>query len=287
MSNPQDADRLLRAFLDEGPDVLPDWIVDAVTEGIHREPGRAARGSWRNFPMRSNMRTYLAAATVAAAVVAGTALWVARTPVTQPGATATPSPTAEALPSDAAVNGGVAYRPTGFSEPLTFTVPPNLGASVTYDQWDVATFRLRPFVSRPAAQAQAEGAITVHAGISLPPDFCHPGSPRPSPATGVADVRARLARSAGMTVSAEHTLTTRAGEAVSYWDVLVGPGCAQWHDTAISVNPGEHHRIYAIPAPHGTVIVITWGRGYGGDGDDVLQTLNPAANDLVSSLRFD
>lgn len=233
--------------------------------------------------MRSNMRTYLAAATVAAAVVAGTALWVSRTPVTQPSATATPSPTAEALPSDAAVNGGVAYRPTGFSEPLTFTVPSNLGASITYDQWDAATFRLRPFAD--AARKQGNGAITVHAGISLPADFCHPGSL--SPATGAADVSARLARSAGMTVSAQHALTTRAGDTVSYWDVLVGPGCAQWHGTVISFNPGEHHRIYAIPAPHGTVIVITWGLGYGGDGDAVLQTLNPAADNLVSSLRFD
>jgi hypothetical protein len=284
MSHQHDSDRLLRAFLDEGPDVLPDWIVDAVAEGIHRERQRAVRGSWRNRIMRSNLRTYLAAATVAAAVIAGTAIWASRTG-TQVGdqPAPTPTPVAALLPSNAPLTAGNAYRTATFAEPLSFTVPAQLGAIIGYDEWNASTFRIRPFAD--AARAAAKGAITVHDGIDLPDNFCHPGGA--SAATGVADVRARIARSTGMTVSPEQTLTTAAGVPVSYWDVLMGSGCTEWLGTVIGLNAGEHHRIYAIQAPHGTIVAITWGSGYDGNGDDQLQWLNPAANDLVASLRFD
>jgi Tol biopolymer transport system component len=76
MTTPRDPDRLVRAFLDEGPTVLPDRAVESLLGEIHRTRQRAVLGPWRTQPM---FRTSLAAAAVIAVVaIGGLAFWATR-----------------------------------------------------------------------------------------------------------------------------------------------------------------------------------------------------------------
>jgi Tol biopolymer transport system component len=99
MTTPRDPDRLVRAFLDEGPTLLSDRAVESLLGEVHRTRQRAVLGPWRTLPM---FRTSLAAAAVIAVVaIGGVAFWATRptTPVigqpsTAPSAVAPASPTA-------------------------------------------------------------------------------------------------------------------------------------------------------------------------------------------------
>lgn len=101
MTTPRDPDRLVRAFLDEGPTVLPDRAVESLLGEVHRTRQRADLGPWRTLPM---FRTPLAAAAVIAVVaIGGLAFWATRPtdpvigqPSTAPSAVAPASPTAGA-----------------------------------------------------------------------------------------------------------------------------------------------------------------------------------------------
>ena len=69
----RDPDQLLDLFLEEGPAVLPDRVLEAVREDIHRHRQRTRIGLWRF----TNMRTYIAAAAVVAVVAIGGGLLLA------------------------------------------------------------------------------------------------------------------------------------------------------------------------------------------------------------------
>jgi hypothetical protein len=286
MTTPRDPDRLLELFLDEGPEVLPDRVLDGVQDDIHRMHQRALFGSWRFFTMRS----YLAAAAVVLIVVAGGGiLWANRNSFigsSTPSPTAMPSPTA--TPSPAAPVGeltpGATYRfsPGEFTQPFTFTLPTGFNGTVRGDLWTGGgTFRLRD---------ERSGAVTFHDDTVLPDNLCHP--------TGtIDDVPALfedwLTADDGITVSASHQLM----DAVSavYWDIELAPSCdaSDAGDVAghpvISFSAGEHHRIYRVDLGNAggsdQVLVVTWGAGYGGEGDQVLATLNPLIDRLVESIR--
>jgi WD40 repeat protein len=99
MTSPRDPDRLVRAFLDEGPTVLPDRSVQSVLGEIHRTRQRAVLGPWRTLPMP---RTALAAvAVIAIAAIGGFAFWASRpsAPITGHQPSGLPSPVASAPPT--------------------------------------------------------------------------------------------------------------------------------------------------------------------------------------------
>jgi hypothetical protein len=50
MTNSRDPEALLTAYLSEGMEVLPDRVVDAVLDEVHRTHQRAVR-PWRTRPM--------------------------------------------------------------------------------------------------------------------------------------------------------------------------------------------------------------------------------------------
>ena len=90
------------------------------------------------------------------------------------------------------------------------------------------------------------------------------------------------------------TATQRLGS-VRFWDVTLGPKCSspdrQPAGPEIGFAAGEHHRVYAIPivlpgsdGPT-TLIALTWGTGYEGEGDQALQRVNPFANTLLQSIQ--
>jgi dipeptidyl aminopeptidase/acylaminoacyl peptidase len=76
MTASRDPDRLVAAFLDEGPIELSDRVVDSVLGEIHRTRQRAVFGSWRTLSMT---RISLAAIVIVVAVsMGGLALWATR-----------------------------------------------------------------------------------------------------------------------------------------------------------------------------------------------------------------
>lgn len=272
MTASRDPDRLIAAFLEEGPEVLPDWVHGAVRDEIHDERQSAARGLWRI----SMMRKYLATAAAAAVVVAGAAFWATRSPGGDPGNPPTPTPTFEAV-GNGAIESGVTYHTEGFSQPFRFTVPDAVSAGgASADLFDAHTFRIRPVTG---------GAITFHDDADLPDVLCNPAGLAADFATPD-DVRAWLEGSVGVSVGAEHELMTADGRTALAWNVGLGGECLAGEGT-VSFSHGEHHRVYAVPSGEDTVLVFTWGRGYNGEGEDVLPALNAITDDLVRSMSFD
>jgi len=128
MTASRDPDRLIRAFLHEGLDELPDPVYDAVRDRIEQTRQRAVIGPWRT----SNMNRYLqiglaAAAVVVIAVVAFNLLPGSPAPGGEPSATPEPTATPEPSPSPIA------------APPLTQTFTSTVhGISVSYPEgWTV------------------------------------------------------------------------------------------------------------------------------------------------------
>jgi hypothetical protein len=73
MSTPRDLDRLMEAFLDDGPNVLTDRVLEAIRDDVDRTEQRADAGPWRTLFMQ---RTMFAAAVVVA-LLGGLAVYAA------------------------------------------------------------------------------------------------------------------------------------------------------------------------------------------------------------------
>ena len=102
MTTTHDPDRLLAAYLADGMEVLPDRVVDAVLDEVHRTRQRTVFGPWRTPPMNSMLKMALAAAAVVAVVVAGiNFLPAGNGGIGGPGASPSPvvSPSPEPSPS--------------------------------------------------------------------------------------------------------------------------------------------------------------------------------------------
>jgi hypothetical protein len=95
MTTPRDPDRLVQAFLEEGPAVLPDRVLDAVRDDIHQTQQRAVFGLWRIVTMP---RAVAAAAVVAVVAFGGIAYWATRSVAPNVGSTPSPSPLESAVP---------------------------------------------------------------------------------------------------------------------------------------------------------------------------------------------
>ena len=81
---------------------------------------------------------------------------------------------------------------------------------------------------------------------------------------------------------------TNSNLSARYWDIELGPDCYVGDDPpgspAIAFSAGEHHRLYEVQVGNDTILVATWGAGYGGEGDEVLDQLNPLTDELVRSM---
>ena len=124
-------DDLIRAFMAEGRDELPDRTFDAVRGDIHRTRQRVVIGPWRE-PQMSNLAKVALAAAAVIAVLFGASRLLPSTP--GPGATPpppTPSPTQSATPTESAAPSVALISPgpicdspsqTGQLEPGTYSV---------------------------------------------------------------------------------------------------------------------------------------------------------------------
>ena len=102
MTTPRrDPEALLSAYLADGMEVLPDRVVDAVLDEVHRTRQRAGFGPWRTRPMSWRIPTMISYAKLAIAAVVVVVVAIGGLALLRPGEssgpagapTATPSPT--------------------------------------------------------------------------------------------------------------------------------------------------------------------------------------------------
>jgi hypothetical protein len=277
MTTSRDPDRLIQAFLEEGPNVLTDRVHDAIRDDIDHIDQRAGVGPWRSFIMS---RPILAAAIVAIAVVGGLAIYtVVRLPDLGIG---NPSPTPLAFPADGDLTIGTTYRVGEFSEPVLFAVPDSMSDGRLAGDFDTAQgFRVNDFTY---------GVATFHDDQNIVDDVCNPSVLTTIPTTPEA-VGSWLSGSNGATVFGPTAIAVDGRTALA-WDVELGDSCVSDGDVPVPgaafwFQANEHHRIYAIPTGDDTILAVTWGNEFGGAGEEFLDQMNAASDDLVRSMDFE
>jgi len=110
MTAPHDLDRLLQAYLTDGPTDLPDPSFDAVRDRIEATRQRVVIGPWRMPIMNKLVPIGLGAAAVVVAIFIGIQLLG---PPASGGVGGAPSAAPTATPSPTAIGGIVDYRLDG------------------------------------------------------------------------------------------------------------------------------------------------------------------------------
>lgn len=139
-------DELIRAFIAEGREELPDRAFDAVRGDIHRTRQRVVIGPWREPQMSNLAKVALAAAAVVAVLFGASRLLPSESGpgATQPSPTPTPtvSPSAAAPPGESGAPSSALFSPgpicdgrdtrTGPMEPGMYSAPQSANAPVAY-----------------------------------------------------------------------------------------------------------------------------------------------------------
>jgi hypothetical protein len=123
MTRTSDTERLIRAYLDEGLNELPDRVYEVVRSDIDRTRQRVVIGPWRTPDMNTFAKLAMAAAAVVVVALVGYNLLPGRGGVG--GAPASPPPSASTSPSSSAsgaIGGGPSDAvPAGALKPGTYT----------------------------------------------------------------------------------------------------------------------------------------------------------------------
>jgi hypothetical protein len=297
MSTQGDPDRLVRAFLDEGPSRLSDRARKAVLADVHRTRQRARFRVWRPRPIS---RTALALVTAIALLATGElGLWLREPPTSSsvggpsplPSAAAavSPSPSSapasvRALPAAAGpLTVGTTYFAGTLSRPLTFTLPsfPQTPTALTASSW--------PNGRTLAIGSTGYFAVTIHDGVNVANDLCD-NAKGTFLMQGNPDAIEAWLHASSSTVVGPTVILRVDGRLAVRWDAAFGRTCksAAHAQTAgpgpapeISIGPNEIHRFYAIPTGKDTLLVITWAYG-----NTNLAAVNAATDTLVESIIF-
>jgi hypothetical protein len=279
MTTSRDPDRLITAFLEEGPNVMSDRLLDAIRDDANRNDQRAAFGPWRTLTMS---RPLIAAAVIVAVLVGGLAVYtLVRPSVGTDAPTPTPTPSPVSFPIDGDLEIGTTYLHESFGEPLRFTVPSSMSDGRLAGDFNVSSqFRINDF---------EYGVATFYDDVQILDDLCDPTTLTATPSTP-AEVETWLTESVGLTVSDQIELSVD-GRTASAWDVGLGESCFTGEPpvdgAAFWFQTNEHHRIYAIPTGADTIIAVTWGNDIGGAGEEFLDEMNAATDDIVESMVFE
>jgi hypothetical protein len=137
MTASRDPNRLIRAFLNDGPEELADRSYDAVRSQIDRTRQRAVIGPWEEPRMSNFARLAIAAAAVLVVGVVGYNLLPGGTKTggPQPAASPTPSPAPAVLPLSGEIAPGSYYTTEAIAgaSRLTLTVPAGWSRPKTTD----------------------------------------------------------------------------------------------------------------------------------------------------------
>ena len=163
MSTERDVERIVRSWMDEGVNALPDRVLDAVLDQIPATPQRRAGWPARRFPsLNTYMRFGLAAAAVVLAAVIGIGLYGNLTggpPDATPSSTPAPSPSSSPVPS-----------PTPISGPIVGTwVAPEVTCEQQIRAVDAAGFTAEQITQSGLDPTCADGA-TYQISLAFLPD---------------------------------------------------------------------------------------------------------------------
>lgn len=302
MTTTRDPDALLAAYLADGMSVLPDRVVDAVLDEVHRTRQRAVLGPWRTLSM---FKIGLAAAAVVVLVVGGGVLLGAFPAPLGPGA---PSPTPGATPSTTpapsptpglagfpgsgprvTLTSGATYQAVPFSQPMKLTMPDDgaLGADAVVEGFTYAGGHTMQISYGPM-----NVGMTIHDDFRIDTNLCMPtGAVQEVPATPEAVgawLHDQLPTWVGIEGETKWVVDqpdmTVDGRVAKVFDVRTSHDCRS--DTAVgdvSTYSNQLHRFYAIPTGTDTILVITWNQG-GTMSDGIV---NDIADQLVESLEFE
>jgi hypothetical protein len=132
MTTPRDPDRLIRAYLAEGPEVLPDQSYDTVRGDIDRTRQRVVVGPWREAQMNNLAKLAIGLAAVLVVAIGGWNLLPSAPGAGGLGPSAPPSPVPTVYP-----------RPSGSPTAPGYMPPIGELAAGTYEA--VSEFDLVPF----------------------------------------------------------------------------------------------------------------------------------------------
>ncbi len=279
---------LLAAYLEEGMEVLPDRVADAVLDRVHRTRQRAPSGSWRMLLMP---RRAFSAAVVIAVLVMGAAVWLAASgPNSDVGdSSQSPAPSvssglAEFPTATEDLMVGASYRSTVFTQPITLTIP------VFINEIGAAEGGLFDRVSGSIDDdghtlridlSPTDQAITIHDDATVNIDPCQPtAAVQEIPGTPAA-VGVWLHGIAGLEVT---DLGDSGVDGRTDYDVTTGSTCGDAEPPGnpdIWFQPSERYRIWAVPTGTDTILVVEW---YGEQSPILIQGI---AARIVWSLRFD
>jgi hypothetical protein len=148
MSAPRDVDRLLDAFLQEGPMELPDASYDQVRARIDQARQRAFLGPWRFSVMNNNIvRVGLAVAAVVVIAIIAINLLPGTNPPGSGGPSASPSVEAYEAPPSAEPTAASSAPPltqsfTSSLHGISVSYPEGWSAEAATEPWTDSTFPL-------------------------------------------------------------------------------------------------------------------------------------------------
>jgi hypothetical protein len=305
MNTSREPDALLRAYLAEGMDVLPDRVVDAVLDEVHHTRQRVVIGPRRTPFM---LRNVLAAAVIAALVIGTGSLLGAFNPrgdVGNPSPSAVPSPSsAPPSPTPSATPGAPtfpigqsdlppgSYRLEEFSQPMNFTVP---DSTAEFGPDEKVTGEVWPNRHNAVIRFQnINASITIHDDAWINTDLCRITEDSGDVPETPAGVAAWLHEQADRPVDAAARITvtdrpdfTVDGRVAKVFDIVMGATCGTDKDPVpgqpdVWFGANETHRIYAIPTGTDTILVVTWNQGQNAPPE----AIGFIADRLVLSLDF-
>lgn len=173
MNDRSDIDRVLGHWFEDGPDTMPDRVVDVVAHRISLRPQRRSRRLLWRSPMSPAFKYVLAAAAVLVVAVVGYNLLPRGAPVGGPPATVTPAPTeTSSAPTPSPVPGFV--DASAFGVPLTLTLSGDWTLAVIQPT-NLELFWKGPehvdLGFHPLSQVTLPGATTTDPWIPVPADF--------------------------------------------------------------------------------------------------------------------
>lgn len=203
MTTDRETTRIVRSWIAEGADRLPDRVLDAVLDQVPTTPQRRLRLPWRPFDMPTIAKLGGVAAAILLVTVLGFQLLPRAADIGTPAATPTPTPSPTPLPT-------VTFSPLGrmegrvapgtyrvgdpFRMPFTITFP-SAWNRVAHETDGVALYRSDPVQYAP-------GLIVVSRIDQVFPDPCHPSAASPAPSgepLGGDEIVAQLRSLAGFT----------------------------------------------------------------------------------------
>jgi hypothetical protein len=255
MNDRPDINRVLTHWLDDGPTVMPDRLVDVIADRISRQRQRSSWRLQRRLPMNRNFKVVAVLAAGLAIAVAGWNLLPRGSNVGPPSATPSPSPAAQELP-DGLLSAG-SYIARGLpGDPMGF------GVTVPEGWTGFGGF----FIAGPGTSGAPDGvavSFTENARVSAAP--CPEGSAGPSPgASGpsVDDVVGALSARSDLVVSGV-TDTTLGGYSGKRLDVQLPDvlSCSNYYVFAeprglYANGPGNRWRVWLLDVAGDTGIVV-------------------------------